>query len=112
MLWLYRSAGWSVLAASLAPVWGYCIGGWVAFGQPNRARWVLSFTAIVPTDMGGRLVWRGLCESGAWNSIVRDWAPLLEPFAYSPTAILAVILAHRAPLTSNSALRNPHSALA
>lgn len=112
MIWLYRWAGWSVLAASLAPVWGCCMGGWVALGQPSRARSGLPFTALVLADVAGRLVWRGLCESGAWCSFVGDWAPLLEPLAYMPTAILAVILAQRAPLASNSALRIPHSALA
>ena len=110
MLWLYRSANWSVLAVSLAPVWGCCIGGWVAFGQPNLAKSVVSFTAIVLADIGGRLLWRRLYEWEAWHSIVRDWAPLLEPFAYSPTAIVAVLLAQRAPLMDQ--LRTPHSALA
>lgn len=107
-LWLYRSANWSVLAASLAPVWGCCIGGWVAFGQSSRARSALSFAALVLADLAGRLVWRGLCESVVWCSLVRDWSPLLEPFAYSPTAIVAVLLAQRAPLMINSALRIPH----
>ncbi|HEX5445380.1 MAG TPA: hypothetical protein VFW87_16260 [Pirellulales bacterium] len=111
MVWLYRSAGFTVFSASLAPVWGACIGAWVALGQPSRVRSVVVLATIILADVAARLVWRWLCASESTHSIIQDWEPLVAPLVYSPIAMLAVILARRAPLPEESALRIPHSAL-
>ena len=96
MVWLYAVAGCSLAVAGTAPVWGATLASWTASTRRSWRGRVLVFLAIVIADAAGRVLWMTLGAIVVLDHhALAEWRWLLEGLAYSPAAILIVLLAAR-----------------
>lgn len=101
MLWLYTTAGWSLAATALVPVWGGTLGLWIGSNRPTWRSRIAVFAVVAVTDAGGRLMWMKLgAPLVIGDDMLAEWQWLIEALAYSPASVMVVLLACGIPPTA------------